>query len=656
MSDGSRECDLVMKGGITSGIVYPPAVLRLHEDGYRFLGIGGASAGAIAAAATAAAQHGESTGGFEKLRALSDSLGEKGLLLKLFQPIDEMRPLFEIAVEVQRRVAARRAKSGDGRAGAPAGPARHPASEAEGATEQSLFWFIARRLPRVDAILRERGVRSYAVGHAAGGRWGALVGAAVGAVLLMVSLPWTLLASRAGTELAGAPAVACAVAAGVGCFALGRLLGGWLAVAWDLFAGKLPQRGLFGICTGHSGDPRNMALTDWLYENINAMAGKEPSQPLTFEDLARATGGAKGVELKMVATDLSYARPYVLPFTERSFLFKGSEMRKLFPAAVVDYMIAEGKRGRRSEWLPDDHHWLPRGDRLPVIVATRMSLSFPVLLSAVPLYRLNAAATKRLLQERRRRCDPDADLEKHWFSDGGIASNFPIHFFDRWLPDRPTFGISLASSDDESAGPSLPEARNTRATRPMWEPIESLRSFLWSIIDTSMGFRDGMQSELPSYRERIVQIPLAAGQGGLNLAMAPDVIKDMQRKGTEAGRLLATEFKFDQHRWVRFCVLTEHLERELVPLKELFLGRESYAGVFTAQEAAYRLAGQEKDVALRWYRPRDGLWCAEATRRMKALMTVVDGWQQATEVQFQLPFFGRSTPSHDSALRITPEV
>lgn len=87
MSDGSHECDLVMRGGITSGIVYPPAVLQLHKNGYRFRGIGGASAGAIAAAATAAAQHGAGTRGFEKLSALSDSLGEKGLLLKLFQPI-----------------------------------------------------------------------------------------------------------------------------------------------------------------------------------------------------------------------------------------------------------------------------------------------------------------------------------------------------------------------------------------------------------------------------------------------------------------------------------------------------------------------------------------------------------------------------------------
>ena len=42
-----RECDIVMKGGVTSGIVYPPALLELQET-YRFNSIGGTSAGAVA--------------------------------------------------------------------------------------------------------------------------------------------------------------------------------------------------------------------------------------------------------------------------------------------------------------------------------------------------------------------------------------------------------------------------------------------------------------------------------------------------------------------------------------------------------------------------------------------------------------------------------
>ena len=42
------ECDLVMQGGITSGVAYPAAVLELYKT-FRFRSIGGASAGAMAA-------------------------------------------------------------------------------------------------------------------------------------------------------------------------------------------------------------------------------------------------------------------------------------------------------------------------------------------------------------------------------------------------------------------------------------------------------------------------------------------------------------------------------------------------------------------------------------------------------------------------------
>ena len=42
-------CDIVMKGGITSGVVYPLAAVELSTK-YRFVNIGGTSAGAIAAA------------------------------------------------------------------------------------------------------------------------------------------------------------------------------------------------------------------------------------------------------------------------------------------------------------------------------------------------------------------------------------------------------------------------------------------------------------------------------------------------------------------------------------------------------------------------------------------------------------------------------
>jgi predicted acylesterase/phospholipase RssA len=65
-TSGARlaECDIIMKGGITSGVVYPKAILRMSKQ-YRFRSIGGTSAGAIAAVITAAAEHNRN-GGVEK--------------------------------------------------------------------------------------------------------------------------------------------------------------------------------------------------------------------------------------------------------------------------------------------------------------------------------------------------------------------------------------------------------------------------------------------------------------------------------------------------------------------------------------------------------------------------------------------------------------
>ena len=66
-------CDVVMKGGITSGVIYPRALVELARH-YRFRGMGGSSAGAIGAALGAAAEFGRSRGGFARLYELPDQL------------------------------------------------------------------------------------------------------------------------------------------------------------------------------------------------------------------------------------------------------------------------------------------------------------------------------------------------------------------------------------------------------------------------------------------------------------------------------------------------------------------------------------------------------------------------------------------------------
>ena len=71
---GGSDCDLVMKGGITSGIVYPLAACELARQ-YRFRSIGGSSAGAIGAVMVAAAEHGRDSGGFRRLAEIPTKLG-----------------------------------------------------------------------------------------------------------------------------------------------------------------------------------------------------------------------------------------------------------------------------------------------------------------------------------------------------------------------------------------------------------------------------------------------------------------------------------------------------------------------------------------------------------------------------------------------------
>ena len=104
-----KECDLVMKGGITSGVVYPLAVCRLATT-HHLRQIGGTSAGAIAAATAAAAEYGREAGGFVKLAALPRWLAEPASpaargsnLRSLFQPAPATRKPFSVATALVER-------------------------------------------------------------------------------------------------------------------------------------------------------------------------------------------------------------------------------------------------------------------------------------------------------------------------------------------------------------------------------------------------------------------------------------------------------------------------------------------------------------------------------------------------------------------------
>ena len=90
----SEQCDVIMKGGITSGVVYPWALAEFARR-YRLRGLGGASAGAIGAALGAAAEFGRKDGGFDVLLGLPGELRD-GKLGELFRPQRSTRPLLAV--------------------------------------------------------------------------------------------------------------------------------------------------------------------------------------------------------------------------------------------------------------------------------------------------------------------------------------------------------------------------------------------------------------------------------------------------------------------------------------------------------------------------------------------------------------------------------
>ena len=664
----TRECDLVMKGGITSGIVYPQALLELAQE-YRFRSIGGTSAGAIAAALAAAAEYGREPsepqlrGGFERLRDLDEWLSSGRNLLNLFQPSRSTAALYRVLLGLNEEATRS--------AGQPSTIGMHAGRK---------WAALLRRL-----LVLRKDAPSFWIG----GILGVALGTALAACVVRVLLP------HAG----GVVALASLLVITAGGVMLG-LLGAIFASGSHLL--RIATRNLpknhFGLCTGRK-DPEapssSEALTDWLSARINELAGLDPDgPPLTFGDLqrkgySRKEGEKQSIDLRMIATDLSHNQPYVLPFEKQLFLFKEDEMRRFFPANVVERMTTARSERISLERL-EGVHFVPEAADLPVVFAARLSMSFPGLLSAVPLYTIRQSAyEKRRVGDTVVLEDPDQDLHENLFSDGGIASNFPIHFFDRWLPGRPTFGINLTQMPEESFETELPVATGRGVTarrllraeyfsrvsgpsqllqedpefvrsvylpkanapqRPEWVPITNLAGFLAAIWSTAQNYRDRTQAMLPSYRDRIVSIRFSRGEGGLNLGMGADRIASIRRKGQAAGKMLR-HFTFDEHRWVRFLVLLDQLEAELFKLRERFARPLPYEDLLVER------------VARGYPYHRSLAWREEALARMDLLLRTVEQWgdRQSTWSASHPGwgderFFEKDEPKPEGSLRVTPRV
>nr|WP_255595582.1 patatin-like phospholipase family protein [Lysobacter sp. BMK333-48F3] len=508
----ATQCDLVMKGGITSGIVYPLAVVEIAKA-FTLRSIGGTSAGAIAAAAAAAAELGRqrwnNDAGFQALAKLPEHLVSKPVggrgtkLLAFFKPAPKLRPLFDVFLGVMGE------RTGWRRAGAGA---------------KALFAHFA------PAIVLGAAIGSVPLGWAV---------ARSGAVLVW---PWVLAGALTGAVLV----------------ALAHAL-------WLLFR-ELPNN-RFGACTGMpAADDRapEEALTVWLADYLDALCGQRDAQageddevdrakPLTFGDLRK-----HGIDLQMMTTCLTLGRPFRLPFRDdeqvrenKQFFYKESDFRELFPPRVNAWMHARERpasadAGSASEDLDlSGFRRLPAPDDLPVVVAVRMSLSFPLLLSAIPLHAVdfNRRPRKRSATHAAQRGEPRRKLEPCWFTDGGVGSNFPIHFFDSSLPCRPTFGLDLGQAEEGEPERVRFPKKNGDARLTWWHRFEGggfarLAGFLGTVVHVAKDWNHETLSHLPGFRDRIGLILLTKREGGLNLSMDSELIKVL----TEYGRIAGLNF------------------------------------------------------------------------------------------------------------------
>lgn len=501
----ARECDLIMKGGITSGIVYPLAITEIAKA-FRLRSIGGTSAGAIAAAAAAAAelgrqryQHGELSSdpaGFAEIERLPNHLcmpaaeGHGTKLLALFKPTAALRTPFDTFIALLE-------------------------SKGKGPG--------ARLLAPLKVMFRRHKLAALIGALLAGGPlwWGAISSASA-----LVWL-WVLLFAAFGSVVA-------------------------VLVRMAMVAlRELPANG-FGLCSGMPAADDNApdeALTTWLTQYFDQLSGQrdycasqaeviECERPLTFGDLRR-----HGIDLQVMTTCLSMARPFRLPFRDddkvrenNQFHFRQEEFCRLFPHRVVAWMGAHQRPGADRG---DGYLRLPLPDDLPVIVAVRMSLSFPLLLSAVPLHAVDYRKAEK-------------KLERCWFTDGGISSNFPIHFFDAALPRRPTFGLDLGPTDGADEQRVRFPRNNGDARLAYWRRfpqtgLPALRGFLALLSNVAKDWNHETLSLMPGFRDRIGLIQLTREEGGLNLTMPTERIERLTRYGREAGQQFVLRFGDPQH-------------------------------------------------------------------------------------------------------------
>ena len=393
----------------------------------------------------------------------------------------------------------------------------------------------------------------------------------------------------------------------------------------------------FGIASGMppesatSNDPPT--LTPWLTTYFNSLSGKPDKQPLTFGDLWGPQDCSNSpnkigdrpekpvVDFQAVTTCLSLGRPYSLPLEDKDFYYSELEWRKLFPAEIMQWLHDTERVSGTVKELHEagfTHlHAMPEPQNWPVVIAVRMSLSFPVLLAAIPMYRINRSVKTKELKPI-----------KVLFTDGGVSSNFPIHLFDSPFPSRPTFAVDLQNYPETMTDPKeRAEKRvftfignHTGHQQVIHEPPEGkaigqVAWFVSRLIETMQNWRDQLPKPMAGYRDRIAYVQHTKDEGGLNLNMSETVIRALGDAGAEAAKELNTAFYqphdeyhgqtgWQNHQWIRMRSSLKQLDELIKSVGEKIEARYSLLPVEPApsyafaQTTAHDPIDQQKALAL----------------------------------------------------------
>lgn len=630
-----RFCDLILTGGIASGVVYPWAIVELARH-YRFRSIGGNSVGAMAAALAAAAEYGRCCGNteaFEPLRLSPLDLAEEDRagdtrMLRLFQPDAGVRGLFDALIIGIRHFNTKLPGEGDANK-KPRGmvpPALLTIRDVFGRYWLWLLWLAGMLVLLLPAIALARHevvvagvlfataavfvVADYLSAHSRT-RWRILLGLLVflglAHLAAVIVLGWHLAMPAREPLWSWAnllpllSVAACVLLVGL---AWVLLLAGWTLLVACIAVGRLARElpafraNGYGLCSGRAqpASPgarvEEKALVEWLHEGIQRSAGREKEdRPVTFRDLWTAPrsmslpAGEPSIELQTFSTNVTLGRPVIWPLRDRNtrLFFSKEEWERIFPPTLLDALwdasapyTQLGKGDPAVHDVPCGIRELPDGD-MPIAIAARLSLSFPMLFSCVPVYAIDYEEQP---SERR--------LRKCLLTDGGVCTNFPIHLFDAAHPKWPTFGLMLSRRIAPHAGEAiwLPD-RHGEGRADNWSrgvpgaerdepppgPLRGTFGLLFGMLGTALRWNDNILSRLPHARNRVLRMALKSEEGQLHLTMSREIILRMAHEyGTRGGEKLVELFVSDsgeptvhwrEHLYVRAMnelrALTDHL-------------------------------------------------------------------------------------------------